>query len=345
MRCPKAIAYLACAWLFLALGCASTPHHAQPKLAPGAANPLSPAQSAPAPVMSDLRIPAAPGQSVAERMEKDPPLVLARAAAPQAIPDESPGRAPAVITPLTTQSTESPDLSDPGGELKLRMLHRRAADAYAVMDSYIVRLHRREQVNGKDKPEEVMLFKFRKQPWSVYFKWLGTEGKGREVIYVKGHYEDKIHTLLAAGDMPFAPAGKRVALSPDSFLVRSSSRHSIQEAGVGMLIENFGRLLGAAVPEDSRQGKVRYLGIIKRPEFEQAGEAAEQLIPPGAEPLLARGGRRLWWFDPSTRLPALLITEDETGHQVEYYCYDRFQFPVRLDPDDFNPEKLWSQKH
>jgi len=41
------------------------------------------------------------------------------------------------------------------------------------MDSYIARLTRREQVNGKKQPEEIILFKFRQQPWSVYFKWLG----------------------------------------------------------------------------------------------------------------------------------------------------------------------------
>ena len=46
-------------------------------------------------------------------------------------------------------------------------------------------------------------------------------------------------------------------------------------------------------------------------------------------------------MDPATRFPALVITQDETGREVEYYCFDRFQFPVRLDDDDFNPDKLW----
>ena len=62
-------------------------------------------------------------------------------------------------------------------------------------------------LNGIVRPEELMHFKFRKQPWSVYFKWLGPEGRGREAIYVQGKYDNKLHTLLAAGDMPFTPAG------------------------------------------------------------------------------------------------------------------------------------------
>jgi hypothetical protein len=205
-------------------------------------------------------------------------------------------------------------------------------------------MRRREQINGKNNPEEILCVKFRKQPWSIYMKWLGKEATGREVIYVKGQYDDKLHTLLAAGDMPLAPAGKRIALSPDSLLVRSSSRHSIREAGVGMLIESFGKLVEAAEKGDKHLGTLKYLGPVRRPEFPAPCEAVEQEIPTGSETLLPRGGHRLWLFDTATKFPVLIITQDETGREVEYYCYDRFQFPVRLDNDDFNPDKLWNQK-
>ena len=109
------------------------------------------------------------------------------------------------------------------------------------MDSYIARLTRREVVGGQCKPEEVILFKFRKEPWSVYFKWLGEEGKGREVVYVKKHYDDKIHTLLAKADVVplFTPANGQMALAIDSPLVRSASRHSITEAGFGIILERM----------------------------------------------------------------------------------------------------------
>jgi len=40
------------------------------------------------------------------------------------------------------------------------------------------------------------------------------------VIYVKGRHENKIHTFAAAGDMPLMPAGRRIALAPDSLMVR-----------------------------------------------------------------------------------------------------------------------------
>jgi hypothetical protein len=212
------------------------------------------------------------------------------------------------------------------------------------MDSYIVKLTRREQVNGKNQPEEVLLFKFRKEPWSVYLKWLGTEGRGREVVYVKGQHEDKIHTLLAAGDIPLVPAGKRMSFAPDSELVRSASRHPITQAGICASVERLGALLAAEERGDKKVGTLKLLGAQKRPEFTRPLDAVEHVIPPGAEEALRRGGRRLYFFDPDTNLPTLVTTHDDKDQEVEYYYYDRFQFPVKLDDDDFDPEKLWRKK-
>ena len=111
-----------------------------------------------------------------------------------------------------------------------------------------------------------------------------------------------------------------------------------------MLVDAFGTLVDAAEKKDPRFGNLKYLGILHRAEFAAPCEAAEQIIPPGAEPLLPRGGRRLWAFETSSGLPNLIITQNELGQEVEYYCYDFFQYPVRLDDADFDPEKLWPKR-
>jgi hypothetical protein len=224
---------------------------------------------------------------------------------------------------------------------KLHDLYQQAASRYAGMDSYIARLRRREQVHGKEQPEELMLFKFRKEPWSVYFKWLGDVGKGREVAYVKGQHGSMIHTLLAAGDMPLMPAGKRMALPPDNVFVKSASRHAITEAGIGVIIDQCGRAMEAQGRGQNSFGTLTYRGPTKRPEYPRPLETVEQQIPPGLEPLLPHGGRRWVFFDPASNLPVLLITHDDKGHEVEYYYYDLLQYPVKLDNTDFNPDSLW----
>jgi len=244
--------------------------------------------------------------------------------------------------PLVAQGLvpSDPAPTEPAGDL--RTLYRLAAEHYAKTSCYIVRMHRREQVNGKNRPEEVILFKFRKEPWSVYFKWLGEEGKNREVIYVKGRHGNQIHTLTAAGDIPLLPlAGKHIKVAPDSVLVKSASRHPITESGIGNLIERFGALLGAAELAAQPTETLQYLGVRRQADYDRPLDAVFQNIAPGDEPGLPDGGQRLWYFDLILRFPVLVITRNSRGQEVESYRYDEFTFPPQLSDDDFDPEKLW----
>lgn len=224
----------------------------------------------------------------------------------------------------------------------LRILHDRATQTHARMDSYIFRMRRREVVSGTKSPEELVLVKHRQKPYSVFLKWLGNEGKGRQVIYVAGKYDNKMQVLTAAGDIPFTPAGMRMAFAPEDRLVKSKSRYPITNTGFGSVIERFGELVSAVEKNDPSVGQVKYLGKVKRPEFEQPVEAMHHIIPEKRDPLLPKGGQRWLYFDGGSGLPILTITHDPTG-EVEYYCFDHVQFPVRLDDDDFNPDR-WGKR-
>jgi hypothetical protein len=322
--------------LAFSAGCADLPQLPQRAGDPGV-NPRFQTDSSP---FTDLRIPKKQTRVTAAPQDPDR-LVQASATAP-APPSLEPHGSDPGAPPL---KSGEPNANPAGNSVdKLRAIYRDAAQAYASMDSYIVRFRRREQVNGRDKPEETLLLKFRKQPFSVSLRWLGTEGSGREVVYVKGLHEDKIQTLLAAGDMPLMPAGKRLAIAPDSVFVRSASRHSIYETGFGSSIARLGAELEAFDKAGERLGSLRYLGSVQRPEFKAPLEGVEVVIPAGTDPLLPRGGRRMRFYDATTKLPTLIITYDDTGHEVEYYCFDRLQYPVKLDDDDFDPDKLWPVK-
>ena len=264
--------------------------------------------------------------SPANGLEPQPPAPATPPERPRASSRASAGAAAPTMAPLSAPQ-----------------LIQNAQARYARLDSYIVRLTRREMVNGRTNPEEVMLFKFRKEPWSVHFKWLGKEGKGREVVYVKGRHEGKIHTLLAAGDIPFMPAGRRMALAPDSVLVRSATRHPIGEAGLGSSIERLATIQAAIRRGDSRQGSLTLLGPSKRTEFDQPVQALQHTLPAGLDPSLPRGGKRTFYFDPENGLPMLICTVDERGRDVEYYRYAWLQPSVKLDDADFDPEQLWAK--
>ena len=265
--------------------------------------------------------------------EEESRLVIA--APPANIPP-----APAPNKPPVIERTAPPKESVDATGTTLRSLHQRAAARYAAMDTYTMRFKRREVVGGSAKPEEVIEGKFRREPFSVYFKWVGEEGKGREVCYVHGQNENLIHTLMAPGDL-FLFGGKVFRVSPDSSLVKSKSRYPITEAGLGSLIDRYGRLIAAVEKGDVSEGSAEYVGRRKRPEFDEPVDVALQVLAAKNDPSLPRGGQRFWHFDAKDGLPVLVLTLDETGREVEYYCHDRIVGPARLDDDHFNPEKLW----
>jgi hypothetical protein len=284
------------------------------------AAPTPPAPQAPAGAPS----PASPPPP-AQRTEQAPPPP------PPASPAPPSSRSlPATQPDGTTQTPHT-----------ARQLLQQAAARCKSLDSYIVRLTRRENLKGKIGPKEIIAVSFRNEPFSVHFKWLGKVAEGREVVYVKGRFENKIHTRVAAGDAPLLPAGARLSLSPDNPLVRAASRHPITDAGVSHCVQALTEILDAQERGVRRQGTLVAIAPQRRPEYPQPVETLEHVIPPGFEPTLPRGGRRLFCFDPEWQLPMLVVTYDDKGNEVEYYRYDRMITPAHLDDDDFNPDKLW----
>ena len=253
---------------------------------------------------------------------------------------------PSAVRPASADApveAPSPNTTREAKAASLRELQQQAAAWYAGVDSYIVRMTRREVVGGTAKPEELLALSFRKEPWSVHLKWVGKVSEGREVLYIKGQLDNKIHTRLAAGDMPFTPAGVQMQFDVNSPMVRSASRHSITDAGLGSCIDRLGVFLDAQERGDRSRGVVTDLGMQTRPEFKSGPvRAAAVSLPPGAEPELTNGGRRLYFFDPDLHLPMLIVTYDDRNQEVEYYHYDRLIAPAALDADDFNPDKLWN---
>jgi hypothetical protein len=220
-------------------------------------------------------------------------------------------------------------------------LYEGARERYDRVGSYIARLTRRETVKGERRPEELILVKFRERPWSAHMKWLGEAGRGREGVYVKGHHGDKVHVRLAAWDIPFMPAGRRMALSPDGALLRSASTHPITELGIGAALDRIGRVQAALGRGDRGLGELAAVGPRRLREFAERAYGIEHRIPPGADPAVPAGGRRTYWLDPDSGLPTLVVTLDAEGGEVEYYRYDRLQLAVRLDDEDFDPDRLW----
>jgi hypothetical protein len=236
----------------------------------------------------------------------------------------------------------------PAGESNLdalRRIHQRAAERFANLEGFECRLTRRETVNGKALNEEVLEYKFRKEPYSVHIKWVGLEGRGRELIYVAGKYEGKVQVLTGRDEGLLIPSGKRVTYAPTDSTIRSKSRHDIRESGMALSISWFGKSVAMIETDQTHPNRMRYLGVKPRRERESGLEVVEELVPPNWESHLPKGGKRTTYFDPdpsspSYGLPILITASGDTGREVEYYWFDHLK-PIQPTDADFDPDQLW----
>ena len=208
---------------------------------------------------------------------------------------------------------------------------------FAEVPDYEARLVKREVVNGKALPQDEILYRVRQQPISVYMKVLSESGQGREVLYVRNQFGNKMHVLTGKGDNVLVGVGYKTEFDPDSATVAAKSRYRIYEAGFARTLNGLTKALDA--------GTVKPLGPVTRKDYDVPLEAVEVSLRPGDDRNLPRGGSRRVYFDakpdsPGYRLPVLVITLDAEGKEVEYYCFDRLKIPSGWTDADWTPDRL-----
>ena len=262
-----------------------------------------------------------------------PPLL---GSTPSLLPPLSERQQPLPHWPPTPPSENENNKASP-----FQALQRLATARLAGTSVYIVRLRRREQAAGKQRPEEQILFKYRQQPLSIHMRWLGSESKDREVLYVRSRPNDMLYILPGIKDSTgLKTTDRRPLVRLDTEQGLGNERYPVLETGIGALIERFGQVVFAAERSDAASGIVKSLGSVKRPEFEAPLIAVLHLIPAGVEQRMPRGGQRLWYFDAALHFPVLVIAHDASGQEAEYYCFDRFLFPARIPDAEFDPTKM-----
>jgi hypothetical protein len=113
-----------------------------------------------------------------------------------------------------------------------------ARRAYQGVRDYACLLVKRENVRGQLQPENLITMRVRTQPFSVYLRWHGPKTfAGQEACYVAGRNNGmmRVHSAGLLGAVGF------VSIDPRDKRVSENSRHSITEAGIGNLIERFGK--------------------------------------------------------------------------------------------------------
>lgn len=207
----------------------------------------------------------------------------------------------------------------------------KSRQTFANVSNYKVDVQLQERMNGRLLPQDKFTLFKRREPLAVRMEW--TEGKdvGREVIYSPVETKGMIQIRMPKGLIP------RMSMSPDSPLVRSKSRHPINDAGVDSVLERL-----VATHEQFRSGNP------------QAGQLQ---VEQSSDPQLGTvrrithrtHDREIWVvdLDEKTGVPLTIHATDESGELLEHYEFRGYQFnlPELLTVAAFDHNARWgSQK-
>ena len=216
----------------------------------------------------------------------------------------------------------------------LRLIHE-AQKAYQNVRDYTCLLIKRERINGRLPPNNVIEMKVRAQPFSVYLRWREPRTEaGQEVCYVAGKNDGKmrVHPKGLLGSF----AGW-VSLDPNDPRARQTSRRNITEAGIGNMIERFAR----AWEEERRLHLPTQVQIAEYEYNRRRCTRVEILHPDNASGHFLYY-RDIIYFDKETHLPIRVEFYDwprqagDPGQLVEVYSFANMRTNVGLGDDVFN---------
>ena len=106
---------------------------------------------------------------------------------------------------------------------------------YSTVKDYTCTMVSQENVRGKLLEQNVMQFKLKTEPFSVYMRWLAPEkNQGQEVAFVLGKNNNK---MRVKSNLLIQKVAGFISIDLNDKRVTEHSRHSIVEAGIGNMIE------------------------------------------------------------------------------------------------------------
>jgi hypothetical protein len=182
-------------------------------------------------------------------------------------------------------------------------------------------------MHGRLMPQDNFVLHKRREPLAVRMEWSDGKEAGREVIFSPVETKGMIQIRMPKGLIP------RVSMSPDSPLVRSKSRHPINEAGAESVVERLDATLQKFQAGHADAGRL----------------SVEQVVDPALGALnriTHRAHNREIWvvdLDAKTGLPLTIHATNEAGEILEHYEFRGYQLnvPELLTAEAFDHNARW----
>jgi hypothetical protein len=213
-------------------------------------------------------------------------------------------------------------------DLPLRLIAE-ARQSYQGVRDYTCMFVKRERIRNLLQPENVVIFKARTRPFSVYMRWVKpAQQVGQEACYIEGQNKGMLRAL-SPGLLGVAGF---VSVDPRDPRCLENSRHTITEAGIGHLVDVFSQRWDLENRLNRTQVQVAEYVYNQRRcirvDTRHPDNSSRQYL----------FYRSVVYFDKENRLPIrvdnydLQGATDANGSLVESYSYPQLRLNVNL-PD------------
>jgi hypothetical protein len=126
----------------------------------------------------------------------------------------------------------------------------------AGLKDFTATFNKHEWKGGKMLSPETVFMKWRRNPRSVYMKWIGEHNKNQEIIWVKGKNDNKIKAHQGGFLKLIA-----VSLDPLGSMAMKESRHPVMHAGFDHTVELIAKDMKLSMDHPDWGTKVKDLGV------------------------------------------------------------------------------------
>lgn len=205
---------------------------------------------------------------------------------------------------------------------------RGAEAAYARVTTYTAVFYKQQRVAGKLLPEETILLKCRKKPFSLYMKWIQEPHKGSELLYAAGWNEDRVRAHRG-GILSFIV---RNFNTNDPVLMKNNLR-PVTSTGIGFLLEAVATNMRKAI----KVGELTFSGCGEEMLCGRHTQILEVVFP--KQRAKDYGGcRYIVNQDVESKILVGIRVYDQDDKLVENYAYENFDLNARLADVDFDPK-------
>ena len=172
---------------------------------------------------------------------------------------------------------------------------------------------------------ELIACKFRRNPFSVYMKWLDPDVKYGESTFVSGLENDKVRFIPRNGLFGLSPTLHKVELQTP--VIWGEARHPMTEFGLERMMEHTLE----ALRESGDEYSMTYEGLTKLNEYDAPVHAFKFTLP---SRLFAAPMREVY-VDAATDLPACTRILYTNGKLEAAYIWADVNPDVNFTDDDF----------